>query len=178
MNLQTVHIFLRRNFRLDWLWGPKQLLSTECGELSQRVHRPGCKAHQLPMASAVGKNLWNFTSIITRHVTWSLRIYLYVTNHTVHTDFNIPYVNDVIHERINKYHNNLKAHSNPLSEPLLQPINTRRLQICWPLDLQGTSGDIAGWIPYHVIANSNTWYRTVLCIISTLVADCILSDCN
>jgi len=28
----------------------------------------------------------------------------YVTNHTLHTDFNIPYVNDVIHERINKYH--------------------------------------------------------------------------
>ena len=31
----------------------------------------------------------------------------YVTNHTIHTDFNIPYVSDVIHERINKHHNNL-----------------------------------------------------------------------
>ena len=28
----------------------------------------------------------------------------YVTNHTLHTDFNIPYASDVIHERINKHH--------------------------------------------------------------------------
>ena len=48
----------------------------------------------------------------------------YVTNHTLHTDFNIPYVNDVIHERINKHHNKLEVHPNPLLEPLLQPVNT------------------------------------------------------
>ena len=52
----------------------------------------------------------------------------YITNHTLHTDFNIPYVSDVIHERINIHHNNLEAHPNPLLEPLLQPINTRRLK--------------------------------------------------
>jgi hypothetical protein len=73
----------------------------------------------------------------------------YVTNHTLHTDCNIPYVSDVIHERIN---NNLEVNPNPLLEPLPQPINTRRLKSCWPLDLQDTWGDIAGWIPYHVIA--------------------------
>jgi hypothetical protein len=81
---------------------------------------------------------------------------------TLHTNFNIPYVSDVIHERINKYHNNLEAHSNPLLEPLLQPINIRRLKRCWPLDLQGTWGDIDGWIPYHVIAIRGTvayWYN-------------------
>jgi hypothetical protein len=50
----------------------------------------------------------------------------YVTNHTVHTDFNIRYVSEVIHERINKHHNNLEAYPNPLSEPLLQPTHTRR----------------------------------------------------
>jgi len=61
-----------------------------------------------------------------------------VTNHNLHTDSNIPYVSDVIRERINKHHNNLEAHPNPLSEPLLQPINTGRLKRCWPLDLQGT----------------------------------------
>jgi hypothetical protein len=61
----------------------------------------------------------------------------YITTHTLHTDFNIPYVSDVIHERINKHHNNLEAHPNPLLEPLLQPINSRRLRRCWPLDLQG-----------------------------------------
>jgi hypothetical protein len=38
----------------------------------------------------------------------------YVTNHTLHTDFNIPYASDVIHERINKHHIKLEAHPNPL----------------------------------------------------------------
>jgi hypothetical protein len=52
----------------------------------------------------------------------------YVTNHTLRTDFNIPYVSEVIHDRINKHHNNLEAHPSPL----LQPTNTRRLNICWP----------------------------------------------
>jgi hypothetical protein len=59
----------------------------------------------------------------------------YVTNHTVRTDFNIPYVIVVIHKRINKHHNNLDAHPNPVLVPLLKPINTRRLTKCWPLDL-------------------------------------------
>ena len=76
----------------------------------------------------------------------------YVTNHTLHTDFNIPYVSDVIHERINKHHNKLEAHPNPPLQPLLQTVNTRRLKRCWPVDSQGTWRDIAGWIPYHVIA--------------------------
>ena len=73
----------------------------------------------------------------------------YVTNHTLHTDFNIPY--DIIDERINKHHNKLEAHPNPLLEPLLQRINTRRLKRCWPLDLQGTWCDTAEWIHYHII---------------------------
>jgi len=63
---------------------------------------------------------------------------LYVTNHNLHTDFNIPYESDVIHERINKYRNYPEAHPNPLLQPLLQPINTRKLKRCWPLDLQST----------------------------------------
>ena len=62
----------------------------------------------------------------------------YVTNHTLHTDFNIPYLSDVIRERINNNHNKLEAHPSPLLEPVLQTINTRRLKRCWPLDLQGT----------------------------------------
>ena len=63
---------------------------------------------------------------------------LYVTNHTLHTDFNIAYLSDVIHERINKHHNKLEAHPNPLLQPLLKPVNTRRLKQCLPLELQGT----------------------------------------
>ena len=62
----------------------------------------------------------------------------YVTNHKLHTDFNIPYVSDVIHARINKHHNKPEVHHNPLLRPLLQHINTRRLKRCWPSDLQGT----------------------------------------
>ena len=41
---------------------------------------------------------------ILRATTNALR---YVTNHTLHTDFNIPYVSDVTNERINKHHNKL-----------------------------------------------------------------------
>jgi hypothetical protein len=74
-----------------------------------------------------------------------------ITLHTLRRDFNIPYVSDVIHERINKHHNKLEAHPIPLLEPLLQPVNTRRLKRCWFLDLQGIWADIAGWIAYHVV---------------------------
>jgi hypothetical protein len=89
----------------------------------------------------------------------------YVTNHNLHADFNIPYVSEVIHERINKHHDNLEAHPMPLLEPLLQPINTRRLKRCWQLDLHGNWSD--RWmntLPRH----SNAMYHSVLCIIITL----------
>ena len=46
----------------------------------------------------------------------------YVTNHTLRTDFN------VIHAKINKNHNKPETHHSPLLEPLLQPVNTRRLK--------------------------------------------------
>ena len=62
----------------------------------------------------------------------------YVINRTLHTVFDIPYVSDVIHERLNKHHNKLEAHPSPLLEPLLQPVSNRRLKGCWPFDLQGT----------------------------------------
>jgi hypothetical protein len=63
---------------------------------------------------------------------------LYVTNHTLHSDLKVPYVRDVIHERIGKHHTKLEAHPNPLLEPLLQPAYNRRLNRCWPFDLQDT----------------------------------------
>jgi len=63
---------------------------------------------------------------------------LVCNNHILHTDLNIPYVSDVIHERINKHHNKLEPHTNPLLEPLLQTVNTRRQKRCWSLDLQRT----------------------------------------
>jgi hypothetical protein len=74
-----------------------------------------------------GIDLWGCASksniaIIQRYQSKILRAITnapcYVTNHTVHTDFNIPYVSDVMHERINKHQNNLEAHPIPLLEPL------------------------------------------------------------
>jgi hypothetical protein len=61
----------------------------------------------------------------------------YLANHTLHTDFNIRYVSDVTHERLNKHHIKLEAHPNPLLEPQ-QPVHNRRLKRCWPFDLQRT----------------------------------------
>ena len=34
----------------------------------------------------------------------------YVTHHNLHTDFDIPYVSDVIYEGTNEHHNNMEAH--------------------------------------------------------------------
>ena len=53
------------------------------------------------------------------------------------TIFLIPYVSDVFPIRSNTHHNNLEVQTNPLLQPLLQPVNTARLKRCWSLDLQG-----------------------------------------
>jgi hypothetical protein len=80
------------------------------------------KAVIKPMWS-YGREMWGCASksnvvIILRSQTKILRAIAsapwYTTNHTLHTDFKIPYVSDVIRERINKQHNKLKAHPNPL----------------------------------------------------------------
>ena len=42
----------------------------------------------------------------------------FVSNHTLHTDLNIPYVSEVINERINKHLNTLQSHPNPPVETL------------------------------------------------------------
>ena len=54
----------------------------------------------------------------------------YVANRTVHTDFNIPYVSDVVHERLNKHHKKMGAQPSPILEPLLQPTNITELKRC------------------------------------------------
>jgi len=70
-----------------------------------------------------GTELWGCTSqsnivIMLRSQSKILRATTntprYVTNRTLHTDFNNPYVSDVINEIINKHHNKLEAHPNPL----------------------------------------------------------------
>ena len=51
----------------------------------------------------------------------------YVTNQTLHTDLQIPYVNTAIHDRNNKHRIALASHPNPLVEPMLHPEHNRRL---------------------------------------------------
>jgi hypothetical protein len=62
----------------------------------------------------------------------------YVTNHTLHSDLKVLYVRDVIHGKIGKHDTKQEDHPNPLLELLLQPVYNRRLNRCWPFDLQDT----------------------------------------
>ena len=98
-----------------------------------------------------GMELWGWASksnvvIMQRSQSKILRAVAnalcYVTNHTVNTEFNIPYVSDVIHERINKHRNTLEEHPYPLLQPLLQPINSGRPKRCWPLTFRHRASSI------------------------------------
>jgi hypothetical protein len=59
----------------------------------------------------------------------------YVTNHTLHTDLNIPYVSEVINERTNNHLSKLQSQPNPPVEILTQPTPNRRLTRRWTSDL-------------------------------------------
>jgi len=59
----------------------------------------------------------------------------YLTNQTLHTDLQIPYVRTVIHDRTNKHLIALASHPNPLVEPMLHPELNRRLKRRWTFDL-------------------------------------------
>ena len=66
---------------------------------------------------------------VTNKISW------YVTNQTLHTDLQIPYVRTVIHDRINKHRTALASHPNFLVKPMLHPEHNRRLQQRWTFDL-------------------------------------------
>jgi hypothetical protein len=57
----------------------------------------------------------------------------YVTNHTLHPDLKVPYVRDVIHERIGETSHETRS---PSQSPVGATTATR-IQ-CWPFDLQDT----------------------------------------
>jgi hypothetical protein len=59
----------------------------------------------------------------------------FISNHTLHTDLNIPYVSEDINERIDKYLNKLESYPNPLVETLTQPMRNRRLKRHWTSEL-------------------------------------------
>ena len=58
------------------------------------------------------------TAILQRYQSKLLRTITnapwYVTNHTLRTDLHIPYVYQLIHDRVNKYRTALAFHPNPL----------------------------------------------------------------
>ena len=78
-------------------------------------------------------------AIMQRHQSKFLRTIAnapwYVTNQTLHTDLQIPYISTVIHEHINKHHIALAIHPNPLVEPMLHPEQNRRLKRRWTFNL-------------------------------------------
>ena len=59
----------------------------------------------------------------------------YVSNQTLHNDFEIPYVTEVIRINTNKYKNRSTVHSNQLISTLYNPSIDRRLKRLWPEDL-------------------------------------------
>jgi hypothetical protein len=70
-----------------------------------------------------GLELWGYTSksnvaIIERSQSKVLRTIAnapwFVSNHTFHTDLNIPYVSEVINERTDRHLNKLESHPYPL----------------------------------------------------------------
>jgi hypothetical protein len=67
----------------------------------------------------------------------------YLTNHTLHSDPQIPYVRTVNHDHINKHHITLASHHILLMEPTLYPAHNRRLERRWTFDQDDWSG-IAG----------------------------------
>ena len=59
----------------------------------------------------------------------------YVSNQTLHNEFEIPYVTEVIRINTNKYKNRSTVHSNQLIRILFNPSVDRRLKGLWPEDL-------------------------------------------
>ena len=64
----------------------------------------------------------------------------YVSNQTLHNDFEIPYVTEVIRIDTNKYKNRSTVHSNQLIRTLFNPSVDRRLKPLWPEDRPKQAG--------------------------------------
>jgi hypothetical protein len=99
------------------------------------------KFKKLQVGNTPTKYLLQFTdptgcTVKVRFAVATVRDSWFVSNHTLHTDLNIPYVSEVINERINKHLNKLESHPDPPVETLKQPMRNRRLKRRWTSDLQ------------------------------------------
>jgi len=59
----------------------------------------------------------------------------YVSNQTLHSDFEIQYLTKVVRIKTNKYKNRSTEHSNQLIRAHFNPLADRRLKRLWPEDL-------------------------------------------
>jgi len=59
----------------------------------------------------------------------------YVSNQSLHSDFEIQYVTEVVRINANKYKNRSIEHSNQLIRALFNPLADRRHERLWPEDL-------------------------------------------
>lgn len=58
-----------------------------------------------------------------------------VSNRTLHKDFKIPYVSEIIKKIASRHHIHIDEHHNQILEILLQSFDIRRLKTLRPLDL-------------------------------------------
>ena len=58
----------------------------------------------------------------------------YVYNQTMHIDFEIQYVTEVVRINANKYKNRGNEHGNQLIRALFNPLDDKRLERLWPED--------------------------------------------
>jgi DNA polymerase III sliding clamp (beta) subunit (PCNA family) len=114
---------------INWLIGKKSHLSIENKLLIYKAVIKPIWSYRIELwGCASNSNIVIIQSSQSKILRAVANAPCYVTNHALHTDFNFPYVSDVIHERTNKHHIKLEAHPNPLLEPLLQPVNNRILK--------------------------------------------------
>jgi hypothetical protein len=121
---------------INWLIGRKSNLSMENKLLVYKAVIKPIWTYGIELWGCASKSniiiMQRAQSKILRTITNAPR---YVTNHTLHTDLNIPYVSEVINERTNKHLRKLQSHPNPLVESLTQPTPNRRLKRRWNFDL-------------------------------------------
>lgn len=122
--------------QMYWIMGKKSNLSLENKILLYKsIIRPiwtyGCQLWGCASRSNV-EVIQRFQSKTIRTIAdapW------YVTNQTLHVDFNIPYVKDIIKKYAIKHQKILEMHPNESLPPLTEDPQIRRLQKKWPKDL-------------------------------------------
>jgi len=120
---------------LYWLFGRSSHLSINNKLLYKTVIAP-IWTYGLELCGCASKSniviIQRFQSKLLRAIVnapW------YITNAMIHSDLDIPTVQDVIHDRSNKHRAKLQSHPNPLLQKISRDNIPRRLKRKWPTDL-------------------------------------------